>query len=111
MSGFSVTTVCCQNVPPMVVLQYASTAPTPINASCVSAPPITTFVSAVSPVSLDAFVVTSPTTVPGSSTSGNIRFGSPHHSIISFDQALLESWNKSELEPADGSVANFPESL
>ena len=70
ISGWSSTIVCCQNEPPTTVVERSARIPMPSRPSCVSAPPATTGVPAGMPVSAAAAAVTSPITVPDSSTGG-----------------------------------------
>ena len=76
-----------------------------------SAPPATTGVPSVSPVSPAARRVTVPMTVPGSRTGGSIDESMPLIRAIWGDQVRSASENIPELEPHEGSVASTPDSL
>jgi len=105
--GSPSSTVFCQNVPPTTV--YSSRpAPAPSSPSWVSAPPATTAVPARSPVASAAAPLTSPTTVPGSTTGGSTAAGSPHRAMMDGDQRRSARVNMPELEPQEGSVTCWP---
>src|SRR5579864_778472 len=107
MSGSPSSTVFCQNVPPTTVYSWP-TAPAPSRPSWVSAPPATTAVPARSPVASAAAALTSPTTVPGSTTGGSTAAGSPHSAVIDGDQRRPARVNIPELDPQEGSVTCSP---
>jgi hypothetical protein len=104
ISGSSSTAVVCQNVPPITVVAPGSVIPRPTRASWVSAPPITTGVPGARPASRAAASVTSPATVPGSSTGGSVAASTPHRALSSGDHARRARSNIAELDPTDGSV-------
>ena len=74
-----------------------------------SAPPATTGVPAGMPVSAVAAAVTSPITVPDSSTGGNGDAPSPTISRMVSDHVRSARSNMPELEPSETLVANSPE--
>src|SRR5213076_2859525 len=83
------STVFCQNVPATTV--YSSRwAPAPSRPSWVSPPPAATGVPGRSPVSSAAAALTSPTTVPGSTTGGKTSAGRPLSAGMVGDQPGAE---------------------
>ena len=107
MSGSASSTVFCQNVPATTV--YSSRwAPAPSRPSWVSPPPAATGVPGRSPVSPAAAALTSPTTVPGSTTGGKTPAGRPLSAGMVCDQRRLASENMPELDPQEGSVTCSP---